>query len=75
MAHTALLYHNDVNLKQKIDFIGREIKWPEIAGRLHEAVTNTQKIFLKKDQSLNLKKTQQQSEKLKHDKQRRRPRL
>ncbi len=62
---SGLLYHNDVNLKQKIDFIGRKILWPEIARRLREAVTNTQKIFQKKDQSLDLKKSQKLSEDLK----------
>ena len=49
MAHKALLYHNDINMKQRIDYIDQEIPWKEIADRLHDAVTNDQKIFQKKN--------------------------
>lgn len=45
MAHASLLYHKDVKRKQEIDFVGRKIPWPEIAGRLREAVSNDHKIF------------------------------
>ena len=75
MAHTALLYHNDVNFKQKIDFVGREIKWLEIAARLREAVVNTQKLFQKHKQSLNLKNSQKPSEKLKQRRPKQGPKL
>lgn len=47
MAHTALLYHNDVNHKQQIDFIGRDTPWEEIANRLREAVANDNRVFQK----------------------------
>lgn len=49
MAHNALLYHNDINLKQQIDYINQEVPWAEIAGRLRDAVINDQKIFQKKN--------------------------
>lgn len=55
MAHTALLYHNDVNLKDKIDFTSRKISWKEIADRLREAVLNDHKIL----KSRHLKEEQQ----------------
>ncbi len=45
MAHTGLLYHQDINMKEKIDFIGKEILWKEIADRLLEAVANDRKVF------------------------------
>lgn len=49
MAHNALLYHNDIDMTMKIDYISWEIPWKEIAARLHDAVTNDQKIFRKKN--------------------------
>ncbi|MCC6286365.1 MAG: nucleotidyl transferase AbiEii/AbiGii toxin family protein [Chitinophagaceae bacterium] len=45
MAYNALLYHNDIDMTMKIDYINREIPWKEITGRLNDAVTNDQKIF------------------------------
>ena len=45
MVRNGLLYHQDINLKEKIDFIGRDIPWEEIANRLAEAAANDQKIF------------------------------
>lgn len=45
MAQAGLLYHQDINLKEKVDFIGREITWKEIAGRLRQAVADDHKIF------------------------------
>lgn len=45
MACNGLLYHQDINLKEKIDFIGKDILWEEIAVRLREAVANDRKVF------------------------------
>lgn len=45
MAQTGLLYHEDINMKEKINFIGRDIPWEEIANRLREAVANDRKVF------------------------------
>lgn len=45
MAHTALLYHNDINLKEKLQFIRQKISLDEIKERLKESVRNTQKVF------------------------------
>lgn len=53
MAHTGLLYHEDINMKEKIDFVGRDIPWEEIANRLREAVIKVHKIF--QDQQVRLK--------------------
>ncbi len=69
MARNGLLYHQDINLKEKIDFIGRDILWDEIAARLREAVANDQKIF--QDQQLKQKlpkKIEEQKRKQKNTK-------
>ncbi len=65
MAHTALLYHNDVRRQQQIDFIGRDIPWEEIVDRLREAVVNEHNIFksqrIQPKQQTKLKKEQKRS--------------
>jgi len=45
MAHNALLYHSDINIDEKVDFLGREISLKEIESRLKTAVANTSFIF------------------------------
>lgn len=45
MAHNALLYHSDINVDEKVDFLGREISLKEIESRLKGAVANTSFIF------------------------------
>lgn len=66
MAQTGLLYHEDINMKEKIDFIGRDIPWEEIANRLREAVTNDHKVFpqqpLKHKQQKDIKEQQKPSQ-------------
>lgn len=57
MAQAGLLYHHDINLKEKIDFIGRDISWKEIAERLQNAVANEHTIF----KSQEIKERQQKS--------------
>lgn len=76
MAHTALLYHNDINLKEKIDFIGRKIPWLEIADRLREAVINHHNIL--ESQHLKMQQQKKINESLKQNPQKRqgrRPKL
>lgn len=53
MAHNALLYHSDINIDDKVDFLGREISLKEIESRLKAAVANTSQIF-KPDQAKTL---------------------
>lgn len=53
MAHNALLYHRDINLDEKVDFLGREISFKEIESRLKAAVANTSLVF-KPDQAKKL---------------------
>jgi hypothetical protein len=53
MAHNALLYHSDINIDEKVDFLGREISLKEIESRLKKAVENTGFVF-KPDQSKTL---------------------
>jgi len=60
MSHTGLLYHQDINMKEKIDFISRELPWKEVVDRLREAVANEQKIF--KGQSIQSKKAEKLKE-------------
>ena len=45
MAKTALLYHSDIDHTEKVDFIGINIKWPEVADRLKQAAANPQLTF------------------------------
>lgn len=45
MAHNALLYHQEIRVIQKINFVGKKIEFPVIAERLSEAVLNNEKIF------------------------------
>lgn len=64
MAQAGLLYHKDINLKEKIDFIGRDITWKEIASRLREAVADDHKIFsdrrIKTKKIINVKQSDKQ---------------
>jgi hypothetical protein len=75
MAQNALLYHNDIDFTVPIKLMKQELDWNKIYKRLHEAIVNTQKIFQKKNQSLDLKKPRKPSENLKQKKQGRRPKL
>lgn len=45
MARNALLYHNDIEHSEKVDFIGKEIAWPVVAERLKQAAANPQLTF------------------------------
>lgn len=45
MAVNALLYHKDINLREKIDFLGKEPTWKSIAARLLRAVQNPNTVF------------------------------
>lgn len=47
MVKHALLHHDDIDFSVPIDFIGKEIKWPSISERLHQAIQNPQQIFQK----------------------------
>ena len=76
MAQTVLLYHEDINMKEKIDFIGRDIPWEEIANRLREAAANDHKVF--QQQTLKLKQQKDIKEQQKPSQQKRkgnRPKL
>lgn len=67
MAHTGLLYHQGINMKEKIDFIGRDLLWEEIANRLREAVANDHKLF--QGQHVRLKQQKNIKEQQKHSQQ------
>ena len=66
MAHNALLYFDDFNKKEKINFLGRGISLKEMEGRLRAAVVNPKEVFkpeqkqtlLPKKNSLQLNKKQ-----------------
>jgi len=45
MAHLALSFHDDINLRNKIDFLGKDIPFPVIAARLQQAMLNPAMIF------------------------------
>ena len=45
MAHNALLYHSDINVDEKVDFLGRGISLKEIESRLRKAVVNPKRVF------------------------------
>jgi hypothetical protein len=72
MAHTALLYHHDINRKDKIDYIGPDIPWDKIAERLKEAVINNHTIFreenIRTQQQQKLKAQQKPSQRTKQSK-------
>jgi hypothetical protein len=58
MLKKSLLYHADVNFKNKVEYIGKPVEWRAIVDRLREAFHNPAKVFgenykLKKDQRLN----------------------
>ena len=53
MAHNALLYFDDFNKKEKINFLGKEITLKEMESRLKAAVANASQIF-KPDQAKTL---------------------
>ena len=55
-AKNALLYHEDIDFSIKLDFIGKEIKWPDVAARLKQAAVNSKQVF--KHQELLSKKQQ-----------------
>ncbi|GAA0564444.1 nucleotidyl transferase AbiEii/AbiGii toxin family protein [Chitinophaga japonensis] len=60
MAKTALLYHNDIDPTEKVDFIGIDIKWPEVADRLKQAAANPRLTFGPSQQTLKLLQIKQQ---------------
>lgn len=45
IAKNALLYHEEIKFKNKVDFVKRDLKWPEIAERLKQAVLQPKKSF------------------------------
>lgn len=45
MLKLSVLYHDDVNLKAKIEYLGNEPAWPQITERLREAFYHPGKIF------------------------------
>jgi len=45
MAHNAMIYFNDINARQRIDFVDREIHLKEIKSRLNTAVGDEDRIF------------------------------
>lgn len=47
MVKQALVHHEDIDFTVSIDYIGKEIKWPDIADRLKQAYQNPQLIFTK----------------------------
>jgi len=72
MAHTALLYHHDINRKDKSDYIGPDIPWDKIAERLKEAVINNHTIFkeekIRTQQQQKLKAQQKPGQRIKQSK-------
>jgi Nucleotidyl transferase AbiEii toxin, Type IV TA system len=49
MAKNALLYHNDIEFSEKLDFIGPELKWEVVVERLKRAVVQPKIVFKNKD--------------------------
>jgi hypothetical protein len=49
MAKNALLYHNDIEFSEKLDFIGRELKWEVVVERLKKAFAQPKLIFKNKE--------------------------
>ena len=47
MVKHALIHHADIDFTVPIDFIGEEIKWPDITDRLKKAFQNPPLIFTK----------------------------
>lgn len=45
MAHNALLYHQDINTEEKVEFLDRNISLDQIASRLRKAVQNPSQVF------------------------------
>lgn len=45
MLKNSLIYFKDIDFRYPVDFIGREIKWPEIEERLKNAFQNPEQIF------------------------------
>jgi hypothetical protein len=55
MLRNSLLYHADVDLKIKVEYLGKPVEWRAIVSRLREAFHNPTKVFgqniaLKQDQ-------------------------
>ena len=47
MVKNALLHHQDIDFTVLIDYVGKEVKWPEIADRLKKAFHSPQIAFSK----------------------------
>jgi len=45
MLRKSLLYHADVDLKSKVEYIGKAVEWTAITDRLKEAYYNPEKVF------------------------------
>ena len=45
MVGKSLLYHEDIRMKEPVYYMGPEIKWPQIAGRLSSALHTPSLIF------------------------------
>jgi len=55
IARMSPLYHNDVNLKNKVDFVARTISWGQIVERLNQAIRDPGRKFIrpkKNDQNI-----------------------
>jgi hypothetical protein len=44
LVKNSLIYHSDIRFSDPIQYLGTEIKWPEIENRLKEAFNNPNKI-------------------------------
>ena len=47
MVRNALLYHYDIDFSVPIDYVGKKIKWPDIADRIKKAFHKPQLVFSK----------------------------
>jgi len=55
MLRNSLLYHADVDLKIKVEYIGKPVEWRAIVNRLRNALYNPTKVF---GQNMTLKQDQ-----------------
>lgn len=47
LVKNALLYHDDIDFSMPVDYVGKKIKWPDIADRIKKAFHNPQLVFSK----------------------------
>ncbi len=63
MAHSGLKYHDDINKKEKINYIGKDVLFNKIVERLKQSVAAPAKIF-KSELAIIRKQKPQQEQKL-----------